>query len=101
LGIFLTGAYQEVMGSHHNLFGDPNEAVVRIQEGGKFTVEATGPGSSIEDMVRYAHYTAEELQGQFGNLIAQQAAKGKIDPQQAQQANQLYQSLAKQSTYLD
>ena len=101
LGIFLTGAYQEVMGSHHNLFGDPNEAVVRIQEGGKFTVEATGPGSSIEDMVRYAHYTAEELQGQFGGLIDQQVAKGKIDPQQAQQANQLYQSLAKQSTYLD
>ncbi len=101
LGIFLTGAYQEVMGSHHNLFGDPNEAVVRIQEGGKFTVEATGPGSSIEDMVRYAHYTAEELQVQFGNLIAQQAAKGKIDSLQAQQANQLYQSLAKQSTYLD
>ncbi len=38
LGIFLVGAYQEVMGSHHNLFGHPNEAHIVIDNDGRFHV---------------------------------------------------------------
>ncbi|MFO0924097.1 MAG: hypothetical protein U0905_16590 [Pirellulales bacterium] len=58
---FLTGAQQEVMGSHHNLFGDPNEAHVHIEGPGKFRVAREVPASSIEDMIRFAHYAVPEL----------------------------------------
>ncbi|MEZ6136882.1 MAG: biosynthetic arginine decarboxylase [Pirellulaceae bacterium] len=56
LGIFLIGAYQEVMGSHHNLFGHPNEAHIAIDAEGRFHVTKIVPGSRIDDMMQFARY---------------------------------------------
>jgi arginine decarboxylase len=50
LGLFLVGAYQEVMGSYHNLFGQPDEAQVVMGEGGSYHVTKVVTGSRVGDM---------------------------------------------------
>ncbi len=69
LGIFLTGAYQEVMGSHHNLFGDPNEAHIEILPDGSYKVLDRIDGSCIRDMVAFARYDATTLADDYRKLL--------------------------------
>lgn len=61
LAIFLVGAYQEVMGSFHNLFGLPNEAQVVLDEGGRYHVTKLVNGSRITDMLAFAKYDQNQL----------------------------------------
>lgn len=101
LGIFLTGAYQEVMGSHHNLFGDPNEAHVHIEGPGKFRVAREVPASSIEDMIRFAHYAVPELVQAYHSLLEHRIVDGSISSEDAKQLEEIYQRGSKASTYLE
>ncbi len=75
LGIFLVGAYQEVMGSHHNLFGIPDEALVEIDKDG-FHVRAAIRGSEIQDMVSFARYDVDVLASQFEKQLNEKARTG-------------------------
>ncbi len=62
LGIFLVGAYQEILGDMHNLFGDTNAVnVVLEQNGGGYRLSEPQHGDTVEYMLRYVHYDAGEL----------------------------------------
>lgn len=101
LGIFLTGAYQEVMGSHHNLFGDPNEAHVRILDNNQFDVIDIVKGSRISDMIRFAHYETSQLVESYGVLVSEQVKQGKLTQSAADELKLLFAQGAALSTYLD
>ena len=60
LGMFLVGAYQEVMGNLHNLFGDTN--VVHIQMTPKgYQIEYVVKGDTVTEVLGYVQYKAEDL----------------------------------------
>ncbi len=60
LGVFLVGAYQDVLGSSHNLFGQVGEAHVRVEEEG-FAIERFVGGESAEKVIEKMGFTAREL----------------------------------------
>jgi arginine decarboxylase len=101
LGIFLVGAYQEVMGSFHNLFGVPNEAHVILNDRNESEISCMVEGSRIHDMVRFARYEPTELITQFQRRILQRVADGTLNATLAKQLVQDYQAAANWSTYLE
>ena len=61
LGIFLVGAYQEILGDMHNLFGDTNTVHVSLGPDGGYFIEDVVAGDTISDVLRYVDYAPEEL----------------------------------------
>jgi arginine decarboxylase len=101
LGIFLVGAYQEVMGSNHNLFGNPNEAHIAIDSDGRFHVTRIVQGSNIEDMMRFAQYDCTQLTESYRRQLATQVQAGKMSESTASELIEQYRSMSTKSTYLD
>lgn len=60
LGMFLTGAYQEILGDLHNLFGDTNAAHVRLSEDGYDIVHVV-KGDSVTEVLQYVQYNPEDM----------------------------------------
>jgi arginine decarboxylase len=71
LGIFLTGAYQEILGDMHNLFGDTNAVNVSLQEDGSYRLEQHQEGDTVDEVLRYVHFTPETLLAAYQRQIAQ------------------------------
>jgi arginine decarboxylase len=61
LGVFLVGAYQEILGDLHNLFGDTNTVHVSLDEEEGYVIEDVVPGDSVTDVLRYVRYTKGDL----------------------------------------
>ena len=101
LGIFLIGAYQEVMGSNHNLFGNPNEAHIVIDNDGRFHVTKIVAGSNINDMMQFARYEHAQLSESYRRQLATQVGESKLSQEAAEGLLQEYEGVANQSTYLE
>lgn len=101
LAIFLVGAYQEVMGSHHNLFGMPSEAYVVIDQDGRYHITRIVAGSKIADMTAFARYDRQQLLDGFRKQLEAQVAGGKLTLDQSASLLQQYEAAAQRSTYLD
>jgi len=64
LGAFLVGAYQEILGDLHNLFGDTNEILVSLDPSagpGGYKIEEVVAGDSVTDVLRYVSYSRRDL----------------------------------------
>jgi arginine decarboxylase len=61
LGIFLVGAYQEILGDLHNLFGDTNAVHVSLDTAGGYRVEQVETGDTVEDVLKYVSYDKNEM----------------------------------------
>ncbi len=61
LGIFLIGAYQEILGDLHNLFGNTNTVHVSLASGGGYQIEHVVTGDTVTDVLKYVSYSREEL----------------------------------------
>ncbi len=101
LGIFLTGAYQEVMGSYHNLFGAPNEAHVVVDNDSRAHVTKIVAGSRITDMMQFARYEITGLVDSFRKQLSTRIASGNLDAEAAEQLVQQYAQGANSGTYLE
>lgn len=101
IGIFLVGAYQEVMGSYHNLFGLPNEAHVFVEADGRYHLSKIVQGSRIQDMVLFARYETSTLVANFQKRVHGLVATGKLSEAQAQSLTRDYTEAASWSTYLE
>lgn len=71
IGFFMVGAYQEILGDMHNLFGDTNSAVVFVEEKGKARVESTLDGDTVADVLRYVNLDAGEFMKTYEELVEQ------------------------------
>jgi arginine decarboxylase len=60
LGIFLTGAYQEILGDLHNLFGDTNAVHLKLTETG-YEIEDLVHGDTITEVLNYVQFNAQDL----------------------------------------
>jgi arginine decarboxylase len=61
IGIFIVGAYQEILGDLHNLFGDTNTVHVVTASGGGYHIEHVVTGDTVTDVLKYVGYTREDL----------------------------------------
>ena len=61
LGIFLLGAYQEILGDMHNLFGDTDSVHVELTADGGHRLVQPLRGDTAETVLRYVHFNAEDL----------------------------------------
>jgi arginine decarboxylase len=73
LGIFLVGAYQEILGDMHNLFGDTNSVHVELTESGGYQLVQPVEGDTVADVLRYVHFDASELLQSYRGQLAQAA----------------------------
>jgi len=61
LGVFLAGAYQEILGDLHNLFGNTNTVHVSLAPGGGYHIEHVVTGDTVTDVLKYVSYAREDL----------------------------------------
>lgn len=61
LGFFLVGAYQEILGNLHNLFGDTNSLDVKLYDNGQFELEDLVSGDTITNVLNFAHFDTKKL----------------------------------------
>ena len=101
LGIFLTGAYQEVMGSNHNLFGNPNEAQVVIDNDGRFHVTKLVHGSRVNDMIALARYDKQQLVESYRKQLKTRVEAGAMSKEVADKLVAQYEAGGERGTYLD
>ncbi|MEO8030425.1 MAG: biosynthetic arginine decarboxylase [Gemmatimonadota bacterium] len=69
LGIFLTGAYQEILGDLHNLFGDTNAVHVRLTDGG-YEITDLVHGDTVTEVLNYVQFQASDLLAKFRRKVA-------------------------------
>lgn len=101
LAIFLVGAYQEVMGSFHNLFGLPNEAQVVIDDNGSYHITKAIPGSRVADMLSFARYDKQYVTDQFRRLLQARVVTGQLSQTAADEATNDYETAINRGTYLE
>ena len=101
LGIFLTGAYQEVMGCYHNLFGIPNEAQVVVDPEGRYHIKKIVQGNRISDMLTFARYDAPQALENVRKMLAGRVAAGELQADRAEQLAKQYESDVSRSTYME
>lgn len=103
LGFFLMGAYQDIMGDAHNLFGRVAEVHVYAdqEEDGNFWIEKTIPGIKIQDMLAQVQYFPNDLQRRMNELIKAKIEAGEIRPKRGMQILEQYLACFQQETYYD
>ncbi|MGB5259968.1 MAG: biosynthetic arginine decarboxylase, partial [Gammaproteobacteria bacterium] len=97
LGFFLVGAYQEILGDLHNLFGDPDAVNVELTEAGVHRLVEPRHGDTVDELLRYVEFTPARLLATFQDKL--QAAQ--LDDEQRQYFLQVYESGLTDTTYLE
>ncbi len=65
LGIFLVGAYQEILGDMHNLFGDTDSINVELRQDGSYQYSQPRQGDTVDNVLRYVHFNPDDLLEQY------------------------------------
>lgn len=101
LGVFLVGAYQEILGDLHNLFGDTNAVVVKVDGEGSYEIEAVAQGDSVTEVITYVEYNRRDLVKQMRRACEHAIRAGRIQMEDAAQIMAMYQSGLDGYTYLE
>lgn len=99
IAFMLVGAYQEVMGNNHNLFGEPNEAHIHIDEDG-YLIKKAVRGTTVGEAVGRARYERGQLHEGFRRQVAQRVKRGDLSEAEAADLVQFYESRYDAYTYL-
>lgn len=70
IGVFLIGAYQEILGDMHNLFGDTDAVNVELTADGGHRLVQPQRGDTVDELLRYVHYDIDELLASYRTKIA-------------------------------
>ncbi|MFQ5503393.1 MAG: biosynthetic arginine decarboxylase [Planctomycetota bacterium] len=100
LGIFLVGAYQEVLGDLHNLFGDTNAVHVKVDQAGRLDVSQVVRGDSVAEVLGYVQYDAEDLVTRVDRAAKGALARERMTEGDVESLLQAYREALKQTTYL-
>jgi arginine decarboxylase len=99
LGMFLNGAYQEIMGSLHNLFGDTNAVHIKLTPKG-YQIEHVVKGDTMTEVLGYVQYDVEDLVEQIRRRSEQALQEKRITLQESQLLLQNYERSLSRYTYL-
>ena len=99
LAIMLVGAYQEVMGNNHNLFGAPHEAHIHIGEDG-YIIKKVIQGATVGDTLATVRFDAAQLHDQFRRNVMQRIKDGELSTKEGNQLIEFYEGQVGGYTYL-
>ncbi len=101
LGAFLLGAYQEILGDLHNLFGDTNAVHVSLDDDGGVNLDAVIKGDTVREVLQYVQYSADELLSSMRKDVERAVRGGKISLEESRQLLRYYETGLEGYTYLE
>ncbi|MCC5829849.1 MAG: biosynthetic arginine decarboxylase [Phycisphaeraceae bacterium] len=101
LAAFLVGAYQEILGDMHNLFGDTNAVHVNIGADGRPRIDEVIEGDTVRDVLKYVQYSADDLKRQMRQRVEQAVQQKKITLEESRLLWKFYESGLEGYTYLE
>jgi arginine decarboxylase len=103
LGIFLSGAYQDIMGDMHNLFGKVSEAHVFLEDDEEdgFYIEEIIPGSKNSQVLEFTQYHTHDLARMVKKQIDSATKADRIRPREGMRLLKFYQDTLEKSMYLE
>jgi arginine decarboxylase len=100
VGIFLVGAYQEILGGLHNLFGDTNVVHAELGTNDKWELSHLVEGDTVEEVLHYAQYNKEQMMSQLQELIEQALKNKRISLTESSQVKKIFKQSLENYTYL-
>lgn len=100
IGVFLVGAYQEILGDMHNLFGDTNAVHVSVNEKG-YTIEQVIDGETVAEVLDYVQYSPKKLVRTLETWVTQSVKEGRISLEEGKEFLSNYRSGLYGYTYLE
>jgi arginine decarboxylase len=101
LGAFLLGAYQEILGDLHNLFGDTNAVHVSLDDSGVLNLDTVIKGDTVREVLAYVQYSADELISRMRKDVERAVRAGNITLNESRQLLRFYESGLEGYTYLE
>ena len=100
LGVFLVGAYQEILGDMHNLFGDTNAVHISVKDNG-YHIDQIFDGETVADVLDYVQYNPKKLVRQLETWVTKSVKEGKISIEEGKEFLSNYRSGLYGYTYLE
>lgn len=100
IGIFLVGAYQEILGDLHNLFGDTAAVHISLTKDG-YEIEQIVDGEPVADVLEYVEYNPKKLVRNLESWVSASMKRGAITPEEGRQFLNNYKSGLYGITYLE
>ncbi|HUY89779.1 MAG TPA: biosynthetic arginine decarboxylase [Pirellulales bacterium] len=101
LGAFMLGAYQEILGDMHNLFGDTNAVHVSLDELGGVVLETVIKGDTVREVLDYVEFDPDALVRKLRTDVEIAVRESRLDFQQAGQLVRFYEEGLQGYTYLE
>ena len=101
MGAFLVGAYQEILGDLHNLFGDTNAVHVSLGPGGDVILDAVIRGDTVREVLDYVQFNAKALLEAFRRDVETALRDGKIGYEESGRLLKFYEEGLNGYTYLE
>src|SRR5262249_55859329 len=101
LGAFLLGAYQEILGDMHNLFGDTNAVHISVDENGEYSIDDVVKGDTVREVLDYVEFSGEELTNRLRKDAEKAGRAGQISPAQSRQLLSFFEEGLNGYTYLE
>jgi arginine decarboxylase len=101
LGAFLLGAYQEILGDLHNLFGDTNAVHVSLDEEGEYSIDDVIKGDTVREVLAYVQYSGEKLTESLRKDVERAVRSGKISLSESKMLLRFYETGLDGYTYLE
>jgi len=101
LGAFLVGAYQEILGDLHNLFGDTNAVHIKLSDTGSYELEHYVPGDTVREVLDYVQFSSKALLEQFRRDVEVALREGRIGYEESGRLLRFYEDGLQGYTYLE
>ena len=100
IGVFLVGAYQEILGDMHNLFGDTTAAHITVKDG-SYHIDQIIDGETVEEVLEYVQYNPKKLVRQLEQWVTKSVKEGKLSLEEGKEFLSTYRSGLYGYTYLE
>ena len=101
LGVFLVGAYQEILGDLHNLLGDTNAVHVTVEEDGSYSIDEVIEGDTVREVLQYVQFSADELLRSMRKTVEKALREQKLSLDESRVLLKFYESGLEGYTYLE
>lgn len=99
-GVFLVGAYQEILGDLHNLFGDTNVVHIKVKNG-EYVIDKIIEGETVADVLEYVQFMPKRMARTIEVWVTSSVKKGIISPEEGREFLSNYRSGLYGYTYLE
>ncbi len=101
LGAFMVGAYQEILGDLHNLFGDTNAVHVRLSESGEVLLDEVIKGDTVREVLDYVQFKTDSLVAGLRKSVEAAVRDGRLGYEEAGRMLRFYEEGLHGYTYLE